>query len=188
MAKSKAEKWLTKTGLSKIENWARSGMTDAEIARKMGIGKSTLRDYKVKYSPISLSIEKGKADSLELAEKMVFEHIRGFEYEEYETATIKDNHGNEQEKIVKKIKKAPPSERMLQFYLRNRFPDVWNGKGTIEIERLQLENERLRAELEERKHFNANVDYEKDKQEFEAKINDVLKDYINKLEGFFDDS
>lgn len=188
MAKSKAMKWLTKAGLQKIENWAREGMTDAEIAQKMGIGKSTLRDYKVKYPPISLSIENGKKDSLELAERMVFEHIRGFEYEEYEKAIIKDNHGNEQEKLVTKTKKAPPSERMLQFYLRNRFPDVWNGKGSIEMERLQLENERLKAELEERKQSDTQNNYEKDRQAFESKIDDVLDDYVSRLEGWFDES
>lgn len=187
MAKSRAPSWLTEKGLQKVENWARNGLTDKEIAQKMGITKQTFYVWLKKYADFSDSIKKGKADSLELAEKMVFEHIRGFEYEETETSIIQDNHGNEQKKTTVKNKKALPNDRMLQFYLRNRFPDVWNGKGTIEIEKLQLENERLRAELDERKKSNISSDYEKDKKEFEAKIDNALDDYVSRLKGWFDE-
>ncbi|MGF0046534.1 hypothetical protein ACQRD4_00965 [Streptococcus hyointestinalis] len=34
MAKSKATPWLTEEGLLKVEGWARSGLTDKEIASK----------------------------------------------------------------------------------------------------------------------------------------------------------
>lgn len=186
MAKSKATPWLTEEGLLKVEGWARSGLTDKEIASKMGVSYTTLKDYKVKYPSISSSIAKGKADSLELAERMVFEHIRGFEYDETETSIIQDGAGNtQQKKVTRKKKKALPNDRMLQFYLRNRYPDEWNGKGTIEMERLRLENEKLRQQLDEsEKRQNSNRD-EEQRLLFEQQINDVMVGYIERLEGWF---
>lgn len=186
MAKSKATPWLTEEGLLKVEGWARSGLTDKEIASKMGVSYTTLKDYKVKYPSISSSIAKGKADSLELAERMVFEHIRGFEYDETETSIIQDGAGNtQQKKVTRKKKKALPNDRMLQFYLRNRYPDLWNGKGSLEIERLQMENEKLRQELAERDEADGKNDLEKQRLEFKAEINTVLSDYISRMEGWF---
>lgn len=186
MAKSKATPWLTEEGLLKVEGWARTGLTDKEIASKMGVSYTTLKDYKVKYPSISSSIAKGKADSLELAERMVFEHIRGFEYDETETSIIQDGAGNtQQKKVTRKKKKALPNDRMLQFYLRNRYPDEWNGKGTIEMERLRLENEKLRQELAERDEVDGKNELEKQRLEFKAEINTVLSDYISRMEGWF---
>ncbi len=186
MAKSKATPWLTEEGLLKVEGWARTGLTDKEIASKMGVSYTTLKDYKVKYPSISSSIAKGKADSLELAERMVFEHIRGFEYDETETSIIQDGAGNtQQKKVTRKKKKALPNDRMLQFYLRNRYPDLWNGKGSLEIERLQMENEKLRQELAERDEAGGKNDLEKQRLEFKAEINTVLSDYISRMEGWF---
>lgn len=185
MAKSKATPWLTEEGLLKVEGWARSGLTDKEIAQNIGVSKPTFYEWVKKYPNFSDSISRGKADSLELAERMVFDHIRGFEYEETETSIVQDNQGNEQKKVTKKRKKALPNDRMLQFYLRNRYPDEWNGKGTIEMERLRLENEKLRQRLEEsEKRQNSNRD-EEQRLLFEQQINDVMVGYIERLEGWF---
>lgn len=185
MAKSKATPWLTEEGLLKVEGWARSGLTDKEIAQNIGVSKPTFYEWVKKYPNFSDSISRGKADSLELAERMVFEHIRGFEYEETETSIVQDNQGNEQKKVTKKRKKALPNDRMLQFYLRNRYPDLWNGKGSLEIERLQMENEKLRQELAERDEADGKNELEKQRLEFKAEINTVLSDYIGRMEGWF---
>lgn len=46
MAKGKYLEWLTKEGLLKIEGWARDGLTDEQIAEKIGIQRQTLYDWK----------------------------------------------------------------------------------------------------------------------------------------------
>ncbi len=42
MAKGKYEKWLEPEGLLLLEGWARDGLTDDEIAKKIGCSASTL--------------------------------------------------------------------------------------------------------------------------------------------------
>lgn len=60
MAKGKYEYWLTEDGLTLLEGWARDGLTDEQIAKNMGIRRSTLADWKKKYSDISDTLKKGK--------------------------------------------------------------------------------------------------------------------------------
>lgn len=190
MAKSKAAPWLTEEGLRKVEGWARNSLSESQIAHNMGISESTLNTYKRKYPQILESIARGREDVVEIVENVIYQQIKGYEYEEKEIVEELDpDTGEVTRRMVKtKLNKSKPSERQAQFFLRNKAPDKWNGKGMLELERLQLENERLRAELEERKQSNTNSDYEKDKKEFEAKIDNTLVDYVNRLKGWFDET
>ena len=60
MAKGKYEEWRKKEKLILLEGWARDGLTDEQIAKNMGISRSTLSDWKKKYSDISDILKKGK--------------------------------------------------------------------------------------------------------------------------------
>ena len=59
MAKGKYEYWLTAEGLLQLGGWARNGLTDEQIACNMGISRSTLNDWKSKYSDISDTLKGG---------------------------------------------------------------------------------------------------------------------------------
>lgn len=60
MAKSKVEYWLTSDGLTLLSGWAREGLTDEQIAEKIKISRSTLSEWKKKYSDISDTLKKNK--------------------------------------------------------------------------------------------------------------------------------
>lgn len=60
MAKSKVDKWLTPESLTLLGGWARNGLIDEQIAKNMGISRSTLDVWKNKYSDISDALKKGK--------------------------------------------------------------------------------------------------------------------------------
>ena len=60
MAKGKYEQWLTEEGLLQLEAWARNGLTDEQIAANMGITRSTLNEWKKKYSDISDTLKRVK--------------------------------------------------------------------------------------------------------------------------------
>lgn len=46
MARGKFEYWLSADGLTLLEGWARDGLTDEQLAEKIGIGVRTLYDWK----------------------------------------------------------------------------------------------------------------------------------------------
>lgn len=60
MAKGKYEEWLIEEGLTKMEGWARVGLTDEQIAYNMGISVRTLYVWKDKYPQIVHALKKGK--------------------------------------------------------------------------------------------------------------------------------
>ena len=60
VAKGKYQRWLTPEGLLLLEGWARDGLTDEQIAQKMGVGYSTLQTWKSKYQDIQDTLKKGK--------------------------------------------------------------------------------------------------------------------------------
>lgn len=48
----KFQKWLTEDGLKLIRSWTRDGLTDQQIADKVGVSRSTLSKWKVDHAEI----------------------------------------------------------------------------------------------------------------------------------------
>ena len=48
---AKYKDWLEKDKLLLLQSWARNGLLDEAIAKKIGINKSTLYEWKKKYNP-----------------------------------------------------------------------------------------------------------------------------------------
>jgi hypothetical protein len=51
------DEWLTEDGLLQIQGWARDGLTEEQIAHNMGIGLTTLKDWKGKFPSILTAIK-----------------------------------------------------------------------------------------------------------------------------------
>lgn len=101
MAKGKYQKWLEEENLILLEGWARDGLTDDDIAAKMGIGNRTLYEWKQKYPQILQSIKKGK-------------EVIDYQVENALLQSALD--GNTKAQI---------------FWLKNRRPDKWREKQEI---------------------------------------------------------
>src|SRR5690625_7906107 len=80
--RGKYEEWLTKEGLLKIEGWARDGLTDEQIAKNMGISRSTLNEWKNKYSDILDTLKKGKEVVDLQVENALLKRALGYKYDE----------------------------------------------------------------------------------------------------------
>ncbi|MCI1925625.1 MAG: helix-turn-helix domain-containing protein [[Lactobacillus] timonensis] len=52
--------WHSKEQLEKLQSWARDGLTDDQIASNVGCSRSTLNEWKKRYSDISDALKKGK--------------------------------------------------------------------------------------------------------------------------------
>lgn len=82
MAYGKYEQWLTKEGLLKLEGWARDGLTDEQIAKNMGISRSTLNDWKKKYPDISDTLKRAKEIVDIQVENALLKRALGYRYNE----------------------------------------------------------------------------------------------------------
>ena len=137
-AKGKYREWLSEDGLTKLEAWARDGLTDDQIAHNMGISRATLYEYKKNYPEISDALKRGKEVVDILVENALLKRALGYEYQEtveeiFETPDIVDVNGKpRQRKHIKRVTKvALPDTTAMIFWLKNRRPDVWRDKHEI---------------------------------------------------------
>lgn len=128
MAKGKYEYWLAPEGLLKIEGWARDGLTDEQIAKNIGISRSTLNVWKDRYSDISDALKKGKDVIDRQVENALLKRALGYEYEE-----VKEKFGDGviTERTVTKKEVVPDTTAQI-FWLKNRKPDKWRDKPAYE--------------------------------------------------------
>ena len=127
MARGKFEYWLTEDGLTLLEGWARDGLTDEQLAEKIGINRATLYDWKKKYPNISNALKKGKEIVDIQVENALLKRALGYSYTETVVETNED--GVKHRETVKFI---PPDTTAQIFWLKNRRPDKWRDKPAAE--------------------------------------------------------
>lgn len=130
MCKGKYQEWLTEEGKVRLQGWARDGLSDEQLAEKMGIHVSTLYAWKNKYSEISEALKEGKDVADRKVENALYKRACGFEYEEVTTERDEING----KMITKRVTKFyPPDPTSMIFWLKNRKPDEWRDKRETEV-------------------------------------------------------
>lgn len=114
-----------------IEAWARNGLTDEQISQNMGISRSTLNEWRKKYSDISDTLKKGK-DIVDIqAENALLKRALGYTSEDIKETY--DTAGNLTTRVITR-KTVPPDVTAGIFWLKNRRPDKWGDKPTDKTE------------------------------------------------------
>ena len=111
--------WLEEDKLTLIEGWARSGLTDEQIAHNMGIHPATLYTWIKEYSEINEAIKKGKEVADFEVENAMFKSALGYEFEEVKTY-IEDSGSGQKKRIEKTKKHVAPNVTAQIFWLKNR--------------------------------------------------------------------
>ena len=136
MAKGKYEYWLTEEGLLLLEAWARDGLTDEQIANKMGISRKTLYEWSKKYGDICNTLKKGKEIADIQVENALFKKTQGYNAKIKKAFKVKEILYKDGKKVkeIEKIEYAEdevhiPADTTAQIYwLNNRRPDKWRNK------------------------------------------------------------
>lgn len=124
MTKGKYEQWLTPEGLTKIQGWARDGLTDEQIAHNIGIATGTLYAWKNKYNEISEALKEGKEVVDRMVENALLKRALGYEYEE-----ITYECGKETKRVKKQV--VPDTTAQI-FWLKNRKPNNWRDMKHVD--------------------------------------------------------
>lgn len=124
MAKGKYQQWLEPEGLTQLEDWARNGLTDEQIARNIGCAAGTLYEWKKLYPEISEALKKGKEVVDAQVENALLRRALGYEYTE-ERVEVSEKDGR---KVVQTVKHVPPDTAAQIFWLKNRRAGAWRDK------------------------------------------------------------
>lgn len=135
MAKGKYEKWLEPDGLQLLGAWARDGLTDEQIAKNMGISRSTLNEWKKKYPDISDTLKRGKEVVDVEVENALLKRALGYSTTEVTRERALNPETGKVELVVTKAvtKEVPPDTTAQIFWLKNRRPDLWRDKQNVEL-------------------------------------------------------
>lgn len=101
--KSKYADFVDRKGLVLAEGWARDGLTDEQIAHNIGISKSTLYEWKNKFSEFSEALKRSK------------------DVADYEVENA----------LFKKAKMGDTTAQI--FWLKNRRPEKWRDKADMTV-------------------------------------------------------
>lgn len=136
MAAGKYKEWLTEEGLQKLKAYARDGLLDEQIAKKMAISPSTLYEWKKKYSEISEALKYAKEIPDLEVEDSLFKKATGYKVTVKKAFKVKEVKYKDGKKVSEKetIKYADeeiyiPADTLAQiFWLKNRKPEIWRDK------------------------------------------------------------
>lgn len=115
---SKVDQWLTEDGLKLLRYFKQSGMTDAQIAEKIGIHERVLRKWKERYEPIKAALKNGKEFAIAEAFAALKWMFRVQTLKETVTQTWTDAEGNEHTTVTVKEKEIPPDKTAAIFFMK----------------------------------------------------------------------
>lgn len=154
MAKGKYEAWRTEERLMLLMNWARRGLTDEDIAKNIGISRSTLSEWKNRFPDISDALNTGAREADAVVENALFKKAVGYTVKEKYTTYKPDGTVKDEREIERVI---PGDTTAMIFWLKNRMPDLWRDKlnadlsGRVEhIDRIPDEDRALMEKVVER--------------------------------------
>lgn len=121
---AKINDWLENDKLILLEGWARSGLTDEQIAKNIGINRTTLYDWKKKEVNIADALKKGKEVIDFEVENALLKKALGY------TITLNKQKVTKDGDVVDIIEEihVPPDTTAQIFWLKNRKPNNWKDR------------------------------------------------------------
>lgn len=110
------------------------GLTDKQIADKMGITERTLNRWKKIYPEFFQSLKEGKEPADAKVENSLFKRATGYTYKEKKVIQIIDKEGNAKPAKVEITEKViAPDTTACIYWLKNRKRDKWKDKQDVEV-------------------------------------------------------
>lgn len=118
--------WLTEEGQLYLQSWANDGLSNIEIAKKMGVCEDTFYRWCNQAPSIKSAVTRGRDTMTMNVENMLYKCAMGYEYEEEQVTKDGD--------IVRVQRYQPPSAEAQKFILTNRRKDKWKSKQEVALE------------------------------------------------------
>jgi transposase-like protein len=124
--KSHKKYWLSDTGISIISSMARDGMSNEEIAKKLGVAASTFYKWLREDDNLSEAVIANKELADRVVEASLYKLATGYDYVEDKVSASG--------KRLKNVKQhETPNITAIKMWLNNRQPKKWRDKREIEL-------------------------------------------------------
>ena len=124
---AKINEWLEKDKLILLKGWARDGLTDEQIAKNIGINRTTLYDWKKKEVNIADALKRGKEVIDFEVENALLKKALGY------TITLNKQKVTKDGDVVDITEEVhvPPDTTAQIFWLKNRKKEQWREKVEV---------------------------------------------------------
>lgn len=132
--RSKVEKTLTPKNLKAVEEWAKQGLTDADIAFNLGVAYSTLREWRKRHEKLDAALKVGKDVANDNVIGALYKRAIGYTIDEVTKERVFNEVTKLYEMITTKVvtKHILPEVTAMIFWLKNRLPNEWRDRHEIE--------------------------------------------------------
>lgn len=142
---------LVKPRLKEIEEWRRIGWKEDEIAKELGISRSTFAQYKQLYPELSDTIKSENAALVEDLRGALVRRAKGYQY--IETKKIYERNENGQlvhTRTEETTKSQPADVAALNLALKNFDRENWsNDPQLLALKREELELKKKQIEKDD---------------------------------------
>lgn len=137
---------LVKDNFPQIQKWLKDGLTEAQVAKNLGIAQSSWSLYKKQYSELTELIKNSRETVVDELRGALLKRALGFEYEEQKTY-IKIEDGKEVRYTEITKKQALPDVAAINLSLKNYDKDNWaNDPQLLALRKLEFEFKKKMAE------------------------------------------
>ena len=126
------------------EGYARDGLSDEQIAAKLGIGTSTYYKYQQQHLEFREALGRGKAPVDTQVENALLKRALGYEIAERQVDTDGDGRVTKQRVVHKEV---VPDVAAEKFWLANRRPEVWREQRHVEATIVDRPDEEVAEKL-----------------------------------------
>lgn len=128
---------LVKPELSRIPKLRRQGLTEEQVAKVLGVGITTFKEYKKLYPDLETALKKGKCQLIEDLEDTLYKKALGKCKVKTNKKFIEEVDGKKKVKIEETEQEIAPDTGALVFALKNLAPDRWKEVRDVNFSDLE---------------------------------------------------
>ena len=132
------EYWTDGDGLEVVAAWARQGLTNEDIAKRVGISKATFYKWKKEHINFSNALKYNSDIADAAVENALYMKATGYELTETRESINEDGNTTHTQTVKKEY---APDTLAAFFWLKNRQPERWRDKPHPEPDNSNMSKE-----------------------------------------------
>ena len=151
MPAGRPSKFVAEYHIPWVRSLARRGLTVGEIARDVGVSRSTLNKWVAENAELSDALNEGRQSADSKVEESLYRKALGFTYTEKKTIVANGKDGQQQTARIEIVEReVPPDTTACIFWLKNRMSGQWREQNNIVLNTSDDEARKEVAEIIDR--------------------------------------
>ena len=151
MPAGRPSKFVAEYHIPWVRSLARRGLTVEEIAREVGVARSTMIKWVAENPELSVALNEGRGTADSKVEDSLYKKALGYTVTEKKTIAGTDKNGGQQTVRVEIIEReVPPDTTACIFWLKNRMSGIWREQNNIVLNSSDDEARKEVAEIIDR--------------------------------------